>query len=306
MTATDDPTAATDETREVTVTLADGRVLAVTDHGPLDAPPVVFLHAAPGSRRFDPDPAATAAAGVRLVTIDRAGYGESTPLADGAVPSVAGHADDVAAVIRALEIDDASVVGWSAGGRIALALAAAHPELVRAVGVVATPAPDDQVPWVQPEHREMSAALRADPASAVATLTEVFASGADPTDDDEAGDDLTAMVTNGGDADGALLADPAIRGRVEAMVGFGFQAGPVGVATDIVADQIVPWGFDVASVGVPVTLVYGEADAVLTPEHARWYADQLVDADVRVVPGAGHLVVVSEWAAILDAVAAAR
>ena len=116
---------------------------------------------------------------------------------------------------------------------------------------------------------------------------------------------LTDLVTAGGGADAELLAgDAALRGRVETMLGVGFQHGPEGVATDIVADQVVPWGFDVAAVGVPVTLVYGDADAVLTPDHGRWYADQLVDADLRVVPDAGHLVVVTEWAAILEAVLA--
>jgi len=58
------------------------------------------------------------------------------------------------------------------------------------------------------------------------------------------------------------------------------------------------------SVGVPVTLVYGDADAVVTPDHGRWYADQLVNPDLRVVPDAGHLVVITEWAFILDAVTA--
>lgn len=309
----------THDPREVSVTLADGRVLAATDRGPIDGPAVVLLHAAPGSRAFDPDPAVTAAAGVRLITIDRAGYGGSTPIGEGVVPSVAAHADDTAAVLEHLGVRDAAIVGWSAGGRVAVATAARHPELARRVGIIATPAPDDVVPWVQPEHREMAAAMRQDPTTAVATLTAIFASEGDPTggaaddstdppaagaDGTDGEDDLTAMVTGGGEADAALLADPAIRGRVEAMLGLGFQAGPAGVATDIVADQIVPWGFDVASVGVPVTLVYGDADAVITPAHGRWYADQLVDADLRVVPGAGHLVVITEWAAILDSLLA--
>jgi len=157
--------------------------------------------------------------------------------------------------------------------------------------------------------------MRVDRAAAVATLAAVFAGAGDPTatdgsgDADPAGDgagdggSLTDLVTGGGGVDAELLArDAEVRGRVETMLGVGFQHGPDGVATDIVADQVVPWGFDVAAVGVPVTLVYGDADAVLTPEHGRWYADQLVDADLRVVAGAGHLVVVTEWPAILAAV----
>jgi pimeloyl-ACP methyl ester carboxylesterase len=100
------------------IQLADGRTLAIDERGSYDAPAVVLLHPAPGSRRFDPDPAATAAAGIRLLTIDRHGYGGSTPLPDGAVPTVVGHADDVAMALDQLGVAQAGIIGWSAGGRV--------------------------------------------------------------------------------------------------------------------------------------------------------------------------------------------
>lgn len=130
------------------LTLPDGRTLALDDYGTADGPVVLFLTAAPGSRRLDPDPAATAAAGVRLLVVDRPGYGDSTPLPAGPVPTVGGLADDVAAALDALGVERAGVVGWSAGGRIALALAARRPDLVRSLAVTGTPAPDEEVPWV--------------------------------------------------------------------------------------------------------------------------------------------------------------
>lgn len=313
MTTTNGSTMPTDETRELTLELADGRTIAARDAGPTDGPVVVFLHAAPGSRAFDPDPADTRAAGVRLITIDRAGYGGSSPIEAGTIPSVAGQADDTAAVLEHLGVRDAAIVGWSGGGRVAIATAARHPELARRVALVATPAPDDQVPWVIAEHRAMAASMREDPSTAVATITGVFAGSGDPTaaddgsNDDGSNDDgeLTDLVTGGGGVDADLLAgDPELRGRIETMLAVAFENGPAGVATDIVADQVVPWGFDVAAVGVPVTLVYGDADAVLTPDHGRWYADQLVGGDLRIIAGSGHLVVATEWAAILEAVTA--
>jgi len=278
------------------LTLADGRTLAVDTAGPDDGEVVVFLHAAPGSRRFDPDPAVTEAAGIRLVTIDRAGYGSSSPLAPEAIPSVAAHADDVAAALLQLGLDDVAMAGWSAGGRVALAVAARHPDLVRSVAVVGTPAPDDEVPWVPEEHRALSQAMKADPAHAVETITEVFAQGGDP------GDSALGMVS-GGDADARALEDADRRARLLAMLAEGFRPGPAGVATDIVADQVVPWGFDVAAVGAPVALFYGEDDAAVPPAHGRWYADRAAASTLTVVPDAGHLVVMTEWEAILAALA---
>ena len=114
----------------------DGRTVAFDIAGPDDGPVVVLHHAAPGSRRFDPDPAATAAAGVRLVTIDRAGYGGSDPLPAGTVPTIPGYAADAAAVLDHLGVTSAVVAGWSAGGRVAAALAAARPELVAALFII--------------------------------------------------------------------------------------------------------------------------------------------------------------------------
>ena len=69
------------------ITVPDGRTVAFDLAGPDGGPVVVLHHSAPGSRRFDPDPTATSAAGVRLVTIDRAGYGRSDPLSAGTVPT---------------------------------------------------------------------------------------------------------------------------------------------------------------------------------------------------------------------------
>jgi pimeloyl-ACP methyl ester carboxylesterase len=47
-------------------------------------------------------------------------------------------ADDTAALVRHLEIDNADVVGYSMGGGIALQLAIRHPDLVRKLVVAST------------------------------------------------------------------------------------------------------------------------------------------------------------------------
>src|SRR5215469_10399612 len=71
--------------------LADGRKLAWAEWGDPRGSPLVFLHPCPGSRMLCPDQAATEAAGVRLITVDRPGYGRSDPVAE---PTVPGFADD--------------------------------------------------------------------------------------------------------------------------------------------------------------------------------------------------------------------
>lgn len=274
------------------VELADGRHMAVDVAGDPDGATVVLLHSSPGSRRLDPDPAVTALASVRLITVDRAGYGGSSPLPADVLPTIAGAADDTAAVLDHLGVSDAAVVGWSHGGRVAAAVAARHPDRVRGLAVVGTPSPED-LSWAPEEQQAMLDPLRAEPLAATARLAEIMSAmvGGDP-------DDGLGFVA--GEADAALLGDADVRSRVVAMLAEAFRHGPIGCAADIVADQIAPWGFDPASIGAPTHLFYSEDDFV-PPHHASWWADRLVDATTHTTAGVGHLLLITEWARILTA-----
>jgi pimeloyl-ACP methyl ester carboxylesterase len=279
------------------LTLPDGRVAAVDEHGSTDpsAPVVVLIHSSPGSRLLDPDPAATAAAGVRLLTMDRAGFGDSSPVPEGATPRITGQADDVAAALAGLGVAEAAVVGWSHGGHVALALAARQPELVRAVALCATPASDEDVPWLPEEHRAMLRSVRDDPERARATLTEVMAPLAEHPDAA-----LAQFAT--GEADEAVAAADT-GGRLRRYLAAAYAQGAGGVACDIVARHVVPWGYDARAVGAPVALFYGEGDAGVTPAHGEHWHTVLADATLHRVPGAGHLVPLVTWAETLAAVA---
>ncbi|CAN5667198.1 alpha/beta hydrolase [soil metagenome] len=281
------------------VPTSGGRTLTVEVAGPDHGPVLLFLHSAPGARGFDPDPAATAASGRRLVTFDRAGYGSSDPLPDGEVPTIGRHAADAARVVEALEAGAVDVVGWSAGGRIGAALAASRPELVRSLAIVATPAPDDVVPWVGDEYRAMAAELRTSPSTAMASLVPQFAGLVDAIAADEA---VAVAQVSGGPGDEAMLAHrPELRSAVAAMVRASVSTGATGMAADIVADQVSPWGFDRADVRARTTCWYGAADETVGPAHGTWWAEGIRGASCTTVPEIGHLVVTASWPDILAA-----
>lgn len=66
----------------------------------------------------------------RITMFDNRGIGYSTD--DPRKPlTIQLMADDTAALLRALRINHANVLGWSTGGEIALALSVRHPDLVR-------------------------------------------------------------------------------------------------------------------------------------------------------------------------------
>jgi pimeloyl-ACP methyl ester carboxylesterase len=115
--------------------LPDGRTLAFDDIGDRDAPPVVYLHGTPDSRLArHPDDAATAAAGVRLLALDRPGAGDSD-LHPGATLTSLGH--DIEVLLDHLAVPHVVLLGWSAGALFALGAATVLADRVRAVGLVA-------------------------------------------------------------------------------------------------------------------------------------------------------------------------
>jgi len=117
------------------ITLPDGRAAQYWDNG-LDGPAVLFFHGCPDTRHAAMTGAdAAARLGVRLVSVNRPGYGRSTRH-ESTQSSVA---DDTVAVADALGIDGFGVLGMSVGTAYALACAARHPDRVRAVALVAGP-----------------------------------------------------------------------------------------------------------------------------------------------------------------------
>lgn len=276
-------------TLDLTATAPDGRRLGVRQVGDPDGSPVVLCHPAPGSRALDPDPAVTAAAGVRLITVDRPGYGDSDPIDPGVVPAIPTFATDLAVVLDHLGVPRAAVVGWSAGGRVALALAGARPDLVSATAVVATPAPHEAVPWIPDEQVAMIEAFQDDPVAGRTAIEQALAPmAADP-------EAAVASV-------GVTEASPEQAERLAEMLAVAFVQGAAGVAADITSYTLAPWGFDLGDVRGPVRAFYGAADPIGTPAHGAWYVDQLPDATLVVVDGADHGVALTAWDRVLAAV----
>jgi pimeloyl-ACP methyl ester carboxylesterase len=107
---------------------------------PGDPPPTLLLHGIGNYGRYWDFFADAVAGRLRLVATDARGHGESGRPADGYAPRE--FVADAIAVLDALAIDRALVVGHSMGGTHAIRLAAAHPDRVaRLVIVDAGPEP---------------------------------------------------------------------------------------------------------------------------------------------------------------------
>ena len=105
----------------------DGALLWVASYG--HGPAVILLHGGMGhSGNFGKQVAAIAAAGYRVVVADTRGHGRSTR--DSRPFSYSLLASDLKSILDALQIEQASIVGWSDGACTGLLLAMSDPARV--------------------------------------------------------------------------------------------------------------------------------------------------------------------------------
>lgn len=190
----------------------------------------------------------------------------------------------------------AGIAGWSAGGRVALALAARRPDLVDRVTVIGTPAPHEEVPWIPPEQQAQIDALRGrGPDDVHEIMGEQFGAMLP--------DPITPEIGFGflgtSEADAAALAAPGARDRLTQMLSAAFAQGTVGMVQDIASYTLQPWGFDSAEVSAKTLLLYGGADPIGSA-HAAWWKTRLAHARIEMVPHSGHLLVIPMWKRVLS------
>ena len=101
-----------------------------------DAPTVLAIHGFSSNRLIFGGLARAFAGTVELIAVDCRGRGLSSAPADDTRYGMRRHADDAAAVLRALDRKDVIVVGTSMGAWIGTQLAAHHADLVRALILV--------------------------------------------------------------------------------------------------------------------------------------------------------------------------
>jgi pimeloyl-ACP methyl ester carboxylesterase len=292
------------------VALGGGRVMTVDDVGDPAGAPVLYLHGTPDSRLArHPDDGLAAAAGVRLLAVDRPGYGGSS-LTPGpwspAWPRLV--AEDVGRVLDAIAVDRCAVLAWSGGALTGVALAASLPTAgrVAALGIVA---------GLVPRQAYDTAAVRAAGMSrlGVLELADVVAPG-------DLGDEVAPLLApcpcdvalaaehqaeHRAPADTAELAGvPGGAERMATALAEAVREGLAGAAADVEA-QARPLDVDLPAVGCPVHLWYGTADVVTPPAFGRWYESQLPRASLTVVDGAAHYLAFTRWTELLAALTAA-
>ncbi|WP_051062506.1 alpha/beta fold hydrolase [Ilumatobacter nonamiensis] len=101
--------------------------------------PVVLVHGSASDARTWTGQIEPLAERFRVVTYSRRSHWPNEPAPDGATYSMSEHVEDLAALVRSLDIGPAHVVGHSYGGVVALTTAIRHPSLVRSLVLIEPP-----------------------------------------------------------------------------------------------------------------------------------------------------------------------
>jgi pimeloyl-ACP methyl ester carboxylesterase len=276
-----------------TVSVANGRELVYRELGPATGVPIVYCHGGfMSGLDIAPWSDALVAKHARVIAPARPGIDGSTPASG---RNTADWADDVRALLDALEIDRASVFGWSMGGQYALACAALLPDRVtRSVCIAgALPLDDDatmrelnkmdQRLTKESEHRPWMARLEFMTMASIAKYTPRL---------------WTRILTRD-----LPVAEAAV---VRAFSDPGLaKAAAVGLSKpSAIVDEYLawarPWGFDIGDIAVPTTIWQGTADTLIPAHWGEELAKGIPHARLRLCADEGHFVAYAHQAEILD------
>lgn len=222
--------------------------------------PLVLLHAFPLASDMWQAQTVALADVAQVITPDQRGFGGSAPAED--EPSLDLVADDVAAVLDELGIEQAVIGGLSMGGYVAMAFARRHAGRIAGLLLADTKATVDS-PAARANRERIAAAVLA--RNSVRILAE-----------EKIEDGLLGPATS-----------PELTDRVRAMIA---AAQPQAVAWAQRAMALRPDSLPtLAALRVPVAVVVGEYDALTPLAEARLMAEAIPDAELTVIPGVGHL-----------------
>ncbi len=251
--------------------------------------PVFYLHGFPGSGvEAALGAEAAAAANVRLIGIDRPGFGLSDPHQGRTIDSLA---DDVVALADSLGFDRFGVLGMSGGGPYALACAARVPEriiatiLVSGMGPLVEGQSDPEMTsfnraglWLAGRAPMLLTPL----APLIALLPRHFP---------EALVSHLISVTNDRDR-------RELRGEMGALLARSFRRSVQRGSHGLLSEAKLfarPWGAWLPDLSVPVDLFHGEQDRIVPVSIARRVAQAIPDCRVRFFPEDGHFSVVGRY-----------
>jgi non-heme chloroperoxidase len=242
--------------RHGTARLRTGVAVHYVEHGDPDSEPILFLHGWPDSWLSAGPLLPLLPPALRGLAVDQRGFGLSERPAGGY--SIDGFAEDAVALLDALGIERAAIVGHSMGSLIARRAAELHPERVGALVLIGTAL--DPVNEVTREVLEIVRGLE------------------DPISRDFARDFQASTLR-------VPIPDPYFQGLLDLSLRAPARVWRASFESIMAFDDRA----DIARIAAPTLLIWGDSDALFPTEvEVRNFAAALPEARVLVYPNAGH------------------
>jgi pimeloyl-ACP methyl ester carboxylesterase len=270
-------------TEDSGIRLRDGRLLGFTVQGPANGTPVLYFHGALGSRLEWPATGESAErAGVRVIAVDRPGYGCSDPQRG---RRLLDWPDDVRQLADRLRIGKFRIIGWSAGSPYALACGYRLADRITRIDLVGAVVPESYPDGRERRDRDLSffaSLAQYAPGTAYAMLrTTVIRRETDPEWFEE------RLARSLSDPDRSVTRDPAIR----PILMRSHAAGQSRIAVGLVGDLETlgrEWGFAPSQVRVPVVMWQGSEDTLTPAARNARLTRELPVVKLKSFPGEGH------------------
>lgn len=266
------------------ISLSDGRRLVFSVAGPADGIPVVYFHGAIGTALETSVDLESIAfeLGIRHISVCRPGIGGSDPVRG---RDLLGFADDVRELADALAIERFAIIGVSAGGPYALAVAHQLRDRVTAAAICSSLSP------LVPPHRSAGMRRRVRLPLALVAHAPGFcgALGEVAVPIIRRHPRLLSRVIafNAAPEERHLLATSAERNAASTSFLTAARFGVRGMIDDYLA-YARPWGFDPREITADVQLWHGARDPLVPLEHALQLAATLPRTRLFVAPDEGH------------------
>jgi pimeloyl-ACP methyl ester carboxylesterase len=275
--------------------LADSRDLAWREFGTNDGSPVIALHGSPGSHsNFAPVADVASREGVRLIALDRPGYGHST---FDRGRTYERSAVDVGELAEHLNLEEFGVVGWSSGGPNAASCARYLGSRISGCAIVSGPAPPEGNVSAEGTRRENRVAKRLE-VLAPWLMSPLFQAGMGQGRRSPE-KSLAWMLRHLPACDARVLERAEVRTHLLADI-----TRPVSSTTGRAAVQDIrleaqPWGFDLGEIECPVHVWHGDADDTVTLANGTYQANVIPQATLHEIPGEGHWLLYEHFGDIL-------
>ena len=254
-----------------TITTSRGQ-FSVNDSG--TGLPLVLLHGFPLDHTMWEHQISRFSTSHRVIAVDLRGFGQSPPR--NATVDMVDYADDVAAILKKLGLEQVVLCGLSMGGYIAFAFQERHRNLLKGLILCDTRAVAD-VPEAAKARRVTAERVLKEGTSFLADtmLPKLF-------------------------AEKTALTQPEMVDQTRRVIETASRAGVAAAARGMA--QRKDYSNELAGIDVPTLLLVGETDAISPVEEMTSIAHRMPQAELRVIPNAGHMAPLENPAAVNGAI----